>query len=158
MGKDQVSEIYRTHAPSVRTYLRRFVPSQEVDDMLQVVFAEAWRSRDRYDPGRSPRAWLLGIAHKRAVDHLRRRRPHTVPLDDADAAGDDGRAGATALAERDRLHRALAELPTAQREAIVLAYYAGLSQREIAERLSLPLGTVKARTSRGLHRLATLLT
>ncbi|GGO61105.1 RNA polymerase sigma factor [Nonomuraea cavernae] len=159
MGADQVSEIYRTHAPSVRTYLRRFVPSQDVDDMLQVVFTEAWRSRDRYDPGRSPRAWLLGIAHKRAVDHLRRRRPHTVPLDDAaEPAGDDGRTGATTLAERDRLHRALAELPVAQREAIVLAYYAGLSQREIAERLSIPLGTVKARTSRGLHRLATLLT
>lgn len=156
---DAPADCYRTHASLVRSYLRRLVPPQDVDDVTQVVFTEVWRCRNRYDPARSLEAWLLGIAHKRAVDHLRARRPPTVPLEAVgDPAGHDGRADGEDLAERDRIRRALAELPAPQRQAIELAYYADLSQREIAERLRLPLGTVKARTARGLHRLCTLLT
>ncbi|MEW1838793.1 sigma factor-like helix-turn-helix DNA-binding protein [Nonomuraea angiospora] len=102
---ETISECFRTRASLVRSYLRRLVPPQDVDDVTQVVFAEAWRSRNRFDPARSPEAWL----------------------------------------------------PAAQREAIALAYYGELSRREIAERLHVPLGTVKARTARGLHRLHDLL-
>ncbi|MBO3752448.1 sigma-70 family RNA polymerase sigma factor [Streptosporangiaceae bacterium NEAU-GS5] len=155
---EALAECYRTHASLVRAYLRRLVPSQDVDDVAQIVFTEVWRCRDRYDPARSLEAWLLGIAHKRAVDHLRARRPATVPLDHlGDQAGHDGRADGDRLADRDQLHRALAELPEPQREAIALAYYGDLSQREIATRLRVPLGTIKARTARGLHRLSALL-
>ncbi|MGW6499990.1 RNA polymerase sigma factor [Nonomuraea angiospora] len=155
---ETISECFRTRASLVRSYLRRLVPPQDVDDVTQVVFAEAWRSRNRFDPARSPEAWLLGIAHNRAVDHLRARRATTVSLEElADPPGDDGRAAGEWLADRDRLRRALAELPAAQREAIALAYYGELSRREIAERLHVPLGTVKARTARGLHRLHDLL-
>ncbi|MEV4897603.1 sigma-70 family RNA polymerase sigma factor, partial [Nonomuraea sp. NPDC055795] len=112
----------------------------------------------RYDPDRSLETWLLSIAHRRAVDHLRVRRLSTVSLDVvADPPGQDGRADIERLADRDRVRQALAVLPDPQREAIELAYYGELSQREIAERLHVPLGTVKARTARGLHRLHTLL-
>lgn len=151
---EQLAECYRTHAALVRSYLRRLVPPQDIDDVTQVVFTEAWRSRERYDAARSLEAWLLGIAHKRAVDFLRARRPATVSLE---AVPDPAVSDGDGLADRDELNRALAELPDAQRQAIELAYYGDLSQREIAERLQVPLGTVKARTARGLHRLHTLL-
>ncbi|WP_113704747.1 RNA polymerase sigma factor [Nonomuraea lactucae] len=155
---EPLAEWYRTHAPLVRSYLRRYVPAGDVEDVTQVVFYECWRSRHRYDPARSVEAWLLGIARKRAVDHLRARRPATVPLEAAgDVTGDDGRADSEGLAQRDLVRRALSELPDVQRQAIELAYYGDLSQREISERLRVPLGTVKARTARGLHRLSALL-
>ncbi|GLW10753.1 RNA polymerase sigma factor [Microtetraspora sp. NBRC 13810] len=156
---EAVSECYRAHVALVRAYLRRFVPAQEVDDVTQVVFAEVWRSRHRFDPARNLPAWLLGIARKRAVDHLRARRPPTVPLEAvAERAGADGRTYGRWLAEREEIRAAMDRLPPAQRQAIELAYYGDLTQREIAERLRVPLGTIKARTTRGLHRLSTLLT
>ncbi|MFD8527091.1 RNA polymerase sigma factor [Streptosporangium canum] len=153
-----LAECFRTHGSLIRSYLRRFVPFQEIEDLQQVVFAEVWRSRHRFDPARSLPAWLIGIAHNRAVDHLRVRTPQTVPLDVvADPAGADGRTHGDGLAERDQVQRALAELPAPQRQAIELAYYGELTQREIAEKLSVPLGTVKARTARGLRRLSDIL-
>jgi RNA polymerase sigma-70 factor (ECF subfamily) len=153
-----LGECYRLHAPAIRSYLRKLVPSQDVDDVVQVVFTEVWRFRHRFDPARSLSAWLFGIAHNRAVDHLRVRTPVTVPLEAvAEPAGPDGRADGDLLADRDQLRRALDALPDVQRQAIELAYYGDLTQREIADRLRVPLGTVKARTARGLHRLARLL-
>ncbi|WP_182876873.1 RNA polymerase sigma factor [Microbispora sp. H10670] len=153
-----LGECYREHSPAVRSYLRKLVPPQDVEDVLQVVFTEVWRFRHRFDPGRSLPAWLFGIAHNRAVDHLRARTPTTVPLEAVpDPAGHDGRQDGDELADRDRVLRALAALPQVQRQAIELAYYGDLTQREIAEHLRVPLGTVKARTARGLHRLSALL-
>ncbi|GAA2206767.1 hypothetical protein GCM10009850_022250 [Nonomuraea monospora] len=152
-----LDECYRTHAPALRSYLRRFVPAQDVEDMIQVVFADLWRSRRRYDPTRSQAAWVFAIAHRRAIDHLRVRRPATVPLDEVGDPPVRERPVADVLADRDRLGRALAALPHAQRQAIELAYFADLTQREIADRLRVPLGTVKARTTRGLRRLSALL-
>ncbi|MEU7882509.1 RNA polymerase sigma factor [Microbispora bryophytorum] len=153
-----LGECYRVHSPAVRSYLRKLVPPQDVEDVMQVVFTEVWRFRHRFDPGRSLPAWLFGIARNRAVDHLRARAPATVPLEAVpDPAGRDGRLDGDQLADRDRIRRALASLPQVQRQAIELAYYGDLTQREIAEHLRVPLGTVKARTARGLHRLSALL-
>ncbi|GII75196.1 RNA polymerase sigma factor [Sphaerisporangium rufum] len=153
-----LAECLRTHAGLIASYLRKLVPAQDVEDVRQVVFAEVWRSRARYDPARSLEAWLLGITRKRAIDHLRARTLTTVPLESVSEPGDeDGRDTAEAVGRRDQIERALAVLPDAQREAIELAYWSDLTQREIAERLDVPLGTVKARTSRGLHRLSAVL-
>ncbi|GII82916.1 RNA polymerase sigma factor [Sphaerisporangium siamense] len=155
---DALAECLRAHAALITGYLRRLVPAQDVEDVRQVVFSEVWRSRRRYDPERSLEAWILGIARKRAIDHLRARVPVTVPLDSVgEPGGADGRETADALGRRDQVLRALAVLPGPQREAIELAYYGDLTQREIAERLHIPLGTVKARTARGLHRLSSVL-
>ena len=153
-----LAECYSTYAPLVSSYLRKFVPVQDIEDVRQVVFSEVWRSRHRYDPDRSLEAWLLGIARKRAIDHLRVRSFATVPLDSvSEPRGGDGREIADMLGRRDQIKRALAVLPGPQREAIEMAYYEDLTQREIAERLDVPLGTIKARTARGLHRLSTML-
>jgi RNA polymerase sigma factor (sigma-70 family) len=153
-----IGECYAALGPMVLGYLRRFVPRDEAEDVLQRVFYEVWRNRDRYDPSRSLEAWVLGIARKRAIDQLRRRRANVVPIEELrDIAGDDGRELADRYARANEVRRALERLPAEQREVLTLAYFGDLTQTESAERLGVPLGTVKARTFRGLRRLADLL-
>jgi RNA polymerase sigma-70 factor (ECF subfamily) len=135
------------------------VPLDDVDDVVQVVFLELWRTRVRYDPARSLEAWALSIARRRAIDHLRARPRPAAPLGElAEPPGEDGRDLAARLADAAEIRGALGALPAAQREAIEMAYYGDLSQREIAERLSVPIGTIKARTARGLHAVRQMLT
>jgi RNA polymerase sigma factor (sigma-70 family) len=146
-------DCYARLDPVLRGFLRRRVPPDDVDDVVQAAFADLWRTRARYDPRRSLEAWALAIARRRAVDYLRARpRPAVSLAGVAEQPGDDGREIAARLADAAELRGALSALPRAQREAIALAYYAGLSQHEIAERLRVPVGTVKARTARGLRR------
>jgi RNA polymerase sigma-70 factor (ECF subfamily) len=145
--------------PVLRSYLRRWVPLDDVDDVVQVVFLELWRTRVRYDPARSLEAWALSIARRRAIDHLRARPRPAAPLGElAEPPGEDGRDLAARLADAAEIRGALGTLPAAQREAIEMAYYGDLSQREIAERLSVPIGTIKARTARGLRAVRQMLT
>ena len=153
-----INEIYAALGPMVLGYLRRFVPRDEAEDVLQRVFYEVWRNRDRYDPTRSLEAWVLGIARKRAIDLLRRRHANVVPIDELrDIAGDDGRELAERYARASEVRGALERLSPEQREVLALAYFGELTQTEIADRLGAPLGTVKARTFRGLRRLADIL-
>ena len=78
--------------PVLRSYLRRLVPLDDVDDVVQVVFLELWRTRVRYDPARSLEAWALSIARRRAIDHLRARPRPAAPLGElAEPPGEDGR-------------------------------------------------------------------
>jgi len=154
-----INECYAALGPMVLGYLRRFVPRDDAEDVLQRVFYEVWRNRDRYDPTRSLEAWVLGIARKRAIDLLRRRHANVVPIDELrDIAGDDGRELAERYARASEVRAALERLPREQREVLTLAYFGDLTQTEISDRLGVPLGTVKARTFRGLRRLADILT
>jgi RNA polymerase sigma factor (sigma-70 family) len=146
-------DCYARLRPVLRGYLRRFVPADDVDDVVQASFVDLWRTRARYDPARSLEAWAMSIARRRAIDYLRSRPLPAAPLADlAEPAGEDGRDHAARLADAAEIRGALSALPQPQREAIELAYYADLSQREIAERLRVPIGTIKARTARGLRR------
>jgi RNA polymerase sigma factor (sigma-70 family) len=150
-----INECYAALGPMVLGYLRRFVPRDDAEDVLQRVFYEVWRNRDRYDPTRSLEAWVLGIARKRAIDLLRRRHANVVPIDELrEIAGDDGRELAERYARASEVRAALERLPREQREVLTLAYFGDLTQTEISDRLGVPLGTVKARTFRGLRRLA----
>ena len=153
-----VEEVYAALGPMVLGYLRRFVPRDEAEDVLQRVFYELWRNQDRYDPARSLEAWVLGIARKRAIDQLRRRHATVVPIEELrDIAGDDGRELAERYVRANEVRGALERLSVEQREVLTLAYFGDLTQTEISDRLGVPLGTVKARTFRGLRRLADLL-
>jgi RNA polymerase sigma-70 factor (ECF subfamily) len=158
-GEPQALEdAYRTLGPVVMAYIGRYVPRPDVEDVLQRVFYEVWQVRQRYDPNQSLRAWVLDIARKRAIDHLRKRRDVVVPLDAMrDIVGDDGRTVAEQLVWADEVRGALQLLPDMQREVIELAYFGGYTQSEIAAALDIPLGTVKTRTARALQRLAGLL-
>ena len=155
---EALEDCYRRLGPLVVAYLGRYVPQPDVEDVLQRVFYELWRVHDRYDPGQSLRGWVLGIARKRAIDHLRKRRDNVVSLDSVrEISGDDGRQIADRMAWADEVRTALRQLPDGQREAIEMAYYEGYTQSEIAVALDIPLGTVKTRTARGLQRLSALL-
>ena len=149
---------YAELGPMVLGYLRRYLPPEEAEDVLQKVLLEAWRAHDRYDPERPLEAWLLAIARRRAIDQLRRRRADVVSIDDVrELTDDDGRDMADRFAWAAEVRAALDTLPEVQRQVIELAYFGDLTQVQIAERIEVPLGTVKARTARGMQRLAALL-
>ena len=155
---EALEDAYRALGPLVLSYLRRYVPPSDVEDVMQRVFYELWRVHSRYDPEQSLRAWVLAIARKRAIDHLRKRRDVVIPIESMrEIAGEDGREIAERLGWADEVRGALRMLPDLQRQVIELAYFDGYTQSEIARALDLPLGTVKTRTSRGLQRLAALL-
>jgi RNA polymerase sigma factor (sigma-70 family) len=155
---EALEDAYRTLGPLVMSYIGRYVPQPDVEDVLQRVFYEVWRVRGRYDPNQPLRAWVLGIARKRAIDHLRKRRDVVVPMEAMrQIAGEDGRDTADRLVWADEVRAALDLLPQLQREVLEYAYFAGYTQTEIAAALDIPLGTVKTRTARGLQRLAGLL-
>jgi RNA polymerase sigma-70 factor, ECF subfamily len=132
-------------------------------DAVQESFLQAWRRADSFDPQRGTlRSWLLSIVHHRCIDVLRQHgsRPRTVPLD-ADVpqvpAPTDTWAEVERRVTRATLLDALSRLSAEQREAITLGYFGGFTHIQIAERLGLPLGTVKGRIRLGLNHLRTLL-
>ena len=151
-----LEECYRAHGPLVRSYVGRFVPRDDCEDVVQRTFFEVWRSRERIDPHRSLVAFILGVARKRSIDQLRRQKNVIVDVSQLrELVGDDGEDLVERLAWASELRRGLETLVSDQREVLELAYFEDLDpQREIAERLGVPLGTVKARMARGMQRLA----
>lgn len=133
-------------------------------DVVQEAFLGIWRNATRYVSGRaSARTWILSITHHRAVDAVRRRRP-TVEMPEPDAPAAPSQLVLPGIwpevsqrIDAGSVRSALAALPPAQREAITLAYFSGLTQQEIAQRTDAPLGTVKSRVRLGLLQLRRLL-
>jgi RNA polymerase sigma factor (sigma-70 family) len=130
-------------------------------DAVQEAFLGVWRSADRYLPERAKAStWILTLVHRRAVDLVRREdRRRGEPLADAPepVALSTVEGEATLGYQRRVVQEALKGLPADQREALELAYYGGLTQSELAERLGQPLGTIKSRMFMGLARLRDLL-
>lgn len=133
------------------------------EDLLQDVYLQVWEKAGAYDPALGkPMTWLITLTRNRAVDRLRaaQRRIRAMEAAEGEAdrihpSGADPMSMLT-LDDPDRAQRvrqALAQLPKEQCEAIELAYFGGLTQTEIASRLSVPLGTVKARVRRGLIQM-----
>jgi len=136
------------------------------EDISQEVFLRIWRHPDRYEPGRGRFApWLLSVTRNGAVDAVRsrgRRRRHELVSEqpERDLPADDGPDPAlmAELADqRQRIRRALANLPAEQRQTIEMAYFGGYTQQEIAALLSEPLGTVKTRIRLGMQKLRVFL-
>ena len=135
--------------------LRRIGDRGRAEDATQDAFVAVWRSARTYDPARGSGApWLYAVARNAITDGLRRTPEPVGELGD----GPSGEPGPLEEAEASwvawRVHRALETLPVHERPVIELAYWGGLSQSEIAERLAIPLGTVKTRTRSALSRLA----
>jgi RNA polymerase sigma-70 factor, ECF subfamily len=126
------------------------------EDVAQETFATIWRVAATFDPERgAPAGWIFTIARNAARDVARRRRLTIVEdVPDVVDPGVGPEEEALRSAERFRIHVALAGLNPRAREVIELAYFEGLSQSEIAERIDVPLGTVKTRTRNALARLA----
>jgi RNA polymerase sigma-70 factor (ECF subfamily) len=151
--------LYKRYAGLVFTLALRIVGDPELArEVLQDAFLRCWDGRETYDPGRGRVPWwLMGIARNRAIDLLR-SRSHQARLREqqplssaAPASGSLDAADAAAL--RRAVASALESLSPAQRQAIELAYYGGLTQAEIAQQLDEPLGTVKSRTREAMERL-----
>lgn len=128
---------------------------QAAEEVAQEVFLAVWRAAGAFDPARgSARAWILSLAHHKSVDAVRRLRIRaTEPLAETMMADVDVAREATRSVEEAQVRKALGGLSDGQREAIVFAYYGGYTQQEIAERLGVPLGTVKTRMRDGMFRL-----
>ncbi len=163
--REAFSRFYDRFAPIAFGLIRRVVRDPEAAaEVLQEVFWQVWREAGQYDPRRgNPEAWLVMRAKTRAIDKLRsiRRREKTfvMPLDESVAGQGGVPAENPAVAAEDRglLHAALDQLPDAQRRVVEMAFFEGLTQSEIAQRLGEPLGTVKTRARLGLERLRTAL-
>jgi RNA polymerase sigma-70 factor (ECF subfamily) len=151
-SESALGDLYDRYVDAVYAAASRLTSDRHIaEEVVQETFLALWNRAELFDPKiGSLAAWLHTIARNRTVDRLRAagRRPNLIPL--SSAAGEDEQA-ATEL--RQVLRDALAELPDAERTAIVLAYREELTQTEIAERLGWPLGTVKTRTRRALLRL-----
>ena len=161
-GGDQKAfeELYGLVSGPVFGLVRRVVrdPAQS-EEVAQEVLLELWRSAARFDPARgSALSWILTLAHRPAVDRVRsaraavdreqreaRRAPHPA----FDQVTEEVEAGL----ERECVRRCLDRLTALQRQSVTLAYYDGYTYREVAERLSLPLGTVKTRMRDALTQL-----
>lgn len=130
------------------------------EDVFQQVLVEIWRRGPDYDPTRaSLSTWMLTIARSRAIDERRRRRPEPVdPEQLAAAPGQSDDEATERLIERWRVAELLARIPPEEAAILRLRFYEGLVQTEIAERVGIPLGTVKTRMVAGLARLRTLVT
>ncbi|MDQ0983535.1 sigma-70 family RNA polymerase sigma factor [Streptomyces sp. V2I9] len=140
----------------VRSVLRDPAQSEEV---AQEVLVEVWRTAPRYQPARgSAMNWVLTLAHHRAVDRVRSAeaaaaREHKAALLERTPAFDEVSEQVETRLEREQVRRCLRTLSELQRESVTLAYYRGLTYREVSELLSVPLGTIKTRLRDGLIRL-----
>lgn len=156
-----LAELYDRHARLVFSLALRILQNRaDAEDVVQDVFTQVWAQATRYDTARGEvAAWMLMMARTRAIDRLRSRnlRPETASdarvveeVPDATARQDLQLLSAEQV---ESLQDALNVLPVAQRVALELAYYEGLTHAEIADRLSEPLGTVKTRIRQAVIKL-----
>jgi RNA polymerase sigma factor (sigma-70 family) len=130
---------------------RRLGDVGAAEDATQEAFISVWRRAGTFDPARgSATAWLYSVARNAAAQLVRRRQAgaNLTVLDDETADTEHDPVMGLAV------HAALTRLPATERQVLELAYFDDLTQTQIADRLRLPLGTVKTRTRAGLHRLA----
>jgi len=156
--QDAFAALYDAVAPRVYGLIRRVVRDAALaEEVAQEALVEVWRNASRFDRARGSAAgWIFTIAHRRAVDRVRaeqaaaererRTARASVPFDDVVEE-------VTARLEQHAVRRCLDALTRVQREAILLAYYRGLTYPEVADRLGAPLPTIKTRMRDGLIRL-----
>lgn len=149
-------------ATSAKVYgliLRVLRDASQSEEVTQECYFEVWRNASRFDPDKgSPMAWILTIAHRRAIDRVRAaesadRRDRTYEARNRSVSHDATAEAAESMLEARRVRGALATLTPAQRDAIELAYLGGYTHTEVAAMLDLPLGTAKTRIRDGLIRL-----
>jgi RNA polymerase sigma-70 factor (ECF subfamily) len=155
-------ELYNRYAGLLYGLLLRILGNaDDAQDILQDTFVQAFNNVHRYDPARgSEAAWLIAMARSRGIDRLRARRVRSER--ESDAGAEISRTASSVVSggeamlqseQRRNIRGALASLPEAQRMALELAYFEGLSQSEIARRLGEPLGTIKTRMQLGMKKL-----
>ncbi len=161
-----LANLCRRHRMLLRTIVARIVHADhDVDDVLQDVSIELWNRADGYDEGKGKvLGWIITLARRRAIDRVRRHQAYSRAGErlrlETECEGDQtfqpGADVDAAAADRaELLKNILATLPEGQREALHLAFYCGLSQREIAAKTGIPLGTIKTRLELGVRKVKT---
>lgn len=167
-GDEEAFEaLYDRYARLLYSILLSVVKSPpEAQDMLQETFLHIWRQAKQFDGERgNVYSWLVTLTRNRAIDRLRskgfRERQQEISVYDTmmlyHASDPSPLDSVTFTEQRERLHKALAQIPVEQRDALMLAYFQGYTQVEIADVLQTPLGTVKTRMRQGLIKLSSLL-
>ncbi len=165
-GADEtaLATLYKRHTPLLRTVISRVVHNDhDVDDLLQEIFIELWNRAASYDEAKGKAlGWMVTLARRRAIDKVRRRQAYAraeerlrlekeqEPLPARSHQTEDE---ANAADRAEIFQRLLTTLPEAQREALHLAFYCGLSQREIAAKTGIPLGTIKTRLELAVRKM-----
>jgi len=160
---DALAELYGRHGKRLRATIDGVVhEGSEADDVLQDIFLQIWEEAGRYSPkAGKPLGWMVTIARRRAIDRLRRRQAYSRVREryqervvEPSANSPRGADEVFELSDlRDFLKRCMRVLPRLQREAVELAFFKGLSHREIAVATNAPLGTVKTRLELGMQKL-----
>ncbi len=158
-----LARLYDSHRLILFGLLMRILNSrEEAEDILQEVFLQVWRRAADFDEKRGrPFTWLVTLTRSRAIDRLRllgaRQRLATGAAQEQTETVSDALVDTLRSEQKEVVKRALAELPEEQRQTLMLAYFEGLTQSEIASKLGAPLGTVKTRMRSGMIKLRTLL-
>jgi RNA polymerase sigma-70 factor (ECF subfamily) len=154
------SALYDATASRVFGLVRRLlVDSAQAEEVTQEVYLEIWQTATRFEATRgSAMSWMLTMAHRRAVDRIRsaqssRDRDTKIGIRDYDREYDHVSETVEVRLESERVKRALVKLTELQRQAVILAYFRGLSHSEVATLLHVPVGTVKTRLRDGMIRL-----
>lgn len=157
------TELYDRYARPVYAMMVHMVGRAEAEEIVQEVFLRLWNRADQFDASRgSFKSWFMAVARYRALDELRRRsrQQQMIVAEEVDQllanAADpmvDVEKEVGRRQDGEAVLQALKTLPAEQRRALVLAYFGGLSQSSIAQRLDWPLGTVKKRVRLGLKKL-----
>jgi RNA polymerase sigma-70 factor, ECF subfamily len=156
-------ELYRKFSGLLYSTIYRVLNDhQDTEDIMQEVLVQIWQKAHLYEPGKGkPLTWITTMARNRAIDRIRSKQRRSKLNDGFEQESKvaqpefiDDTSDLVISGEQDRVvQKAVLDLTPDQREAIQLAYFGGLTQSEIAERLHEPLGTVKARIRRGVQRL-----
>ena len=154
------SELYDLLSPRVFGLVKRLLRDHaQSEEVTQEVFLEIWQSATRFDPNKGgATTWILTMAHRRAVDRVRssqssRDRDTKIGIRDHKVDYDNVSETIEVRIEHERVEKAMTRLTELQRQAVSLAYYGGYSHSEVAEMLSVPIGTVKTRLRDGMIRL-----
>lgn len=154
------SELYDVLSPRVFGLIKRLLRDHaQSEEVTQEVFLEIWQTATRFDPNKGgATTWILTMAHRRAVDRVRssqssRDRDTRIGIRDHKVDYDHVSEAIEIRIEHERVEKAMTRLTELQRQAVSLAYYGGYSHSEVAEMLSVPIGTVKTRLRDGMIRL-----
>ena len=162
---EALKEFYSRHGGRLKSVIGNVVHEEgDADDVLQDILLQIWHEADHYSPKAGKLlGWVVTLARRRAIDRLRRKQAYCRAkeryqehLDEQPSAAQESHSFADDISRSDLrhfLHRRLDVLPKHQREALELAFFAGMSHREIAAVTRAPLGTVKTRLELGLQKL-----
>ncbi len=161
--KELFGELIDRYEPKFTRYVRRFTQqSEDVSDILQIVFIKAYTNLQSFDSSRSFNSWIYRIAHNECVNHLKKRGNEKVSFIDFDTffphpfAQEEADALSLSREDKEQLESSLSKISPKYREVLVLYYYDELSYQEIADVLHIPIATVGVRIKRGkdsLHKM-----